>query len=62
MSDPGDPKAVTESESPRSVTLRSLLSRAIDLLRDLRVDIVSISDPRRGILDDLIWDAEEALR
>ena len=62
MSDPGDPKAVTESESPRSVTLRSLLSRAIDLLRDLRVDIVSPDDPRRGLVEDFLYDAEMALR
>lgn len=41
--------------------LRSVLSRAVDLLRDLRIDVVSFDDGRRGQIDDLIVDAEELL-
>lgn len=42
-------------------TLRSVLSRAIDLLRDLRTDIVSASDPRLGQVESLLDDLEDLL-
>lgn len=41
--------------------LRSTLSRALDALRDLRTDIVLPDDPRRGLVDDIMHDAEELL-
>ena len=54
---------MTEKEVPwRSAFLSlSLLSRAVDLLRDLLSDIANPSDHRRGQIEQWLYEAERIL-